>query len=155
MAHAALRPHELSWAHKDALTPKHPPESTGRLHNIGCIQWSLASVAIALFLSPRSARAMTTLAYSKTQIEQREPAKPALISIFFFLPLTGAPVIRFYLGISHWDVCNYATSLSHSCRVVILLDDAMLRTVSLGALCHLLTERLAPPRALGVSAPPI
>ena len=68
-------------------------------------------VAIALFLSPRSAKAMTTLAYSKTQIEQREPAKPALISIFFFLPLTGAPAITPRLYLTH--------GVSLSCSIML------------------------------------
>ena len=79
-------------AHKDALTPKRPPEHTGR-HRIASIQWSLASVTVALFLFPSSASAMSfCFRFYNTQIKQKV-VKPALISIFFSHPRTGVPVL--------------------------------------------------------------
>ena len=49
-------------AHKDALTPKRPPEHTGR-HRIGSIQRPLASVTDALLLSPLPTIAMLCLIF--------------------------------------------------------------------------------------------
>ena len=111
-----MRPeHRIAWAHKGFLPAKRPQESTGR-HRIASIQWSLPSMTVALSLSPSCASAMlfTSVSISQNRTE-RDSKTRSHLNIFLPPP--------------HWGACNHATSLSHSWRVVILLDNAMLSIV--------------------------
>ena len=83
---------------------------------------------------PRSRRSPCyVLRKISTKSTRKEPAKPALTSIFSSSPSLGCFYLDLSLSLSHWSVFSHVTSLSHSCRVVILLDNAVLIQRPLGS----------------------